>query len=89
MPIARIIWSFEQRNIMPILKVTGTSLDTGIEHILLKSAVDFIEIAQKYNGVPYEPSPPESSGAPLAVSFSLLFKTQNDLISFTQNFKNQ
>ena len=89
MPIARIIWSFEQRNIMPILKVTGTSLDTGIEHILLKSAVDFIETAQKFNGVPYESTPPEHSGAPLAVSFTLLFKTQGDLLNFTENFKNE
>lgn len=89
MPIARIIWSFEQRSIMPILKVTGTSLDPGIEHILLKSAVDFIEIAQKFNGVPYDSTPPEQSGAPLAVSFTLLFKTQNDLLNFTKNFKNE
>ena len=74
---------------MPILKVTGTSLDPGIEHILLKSAVDFIEIAQKFNGVPYDSTPPEQSGAPLAVSFTLLFKTQNDLLNFTKNFKNE
>lgn len=86
MPISRITWAFEQNSVMPILRVVGTTEDTNIEHVLIQSAVTFIERAQKLNGTPFEHQLP-SIKANLVVSFTLLFKTPQDLRAYLETFE--
>ena len=82
MMIIPINWSFQRKNIMPFLEAKCENSILLSQNIIIKSAVDIIESAQKFNGVPFSSPPTFQSKSAIAVSFSLIFSSETDFNNF-------
>ncbi len=79
-----ISWTFQRKGIMPIIEVKGQSPAKEGEFILIQNAVEIIEKANEFKGIPYQNTPSPSNGFSLTVSFSLIFPSDKELTSFRE-----
>lgn len=87
MNIARIEWKFEQGTLFPIIRVYATTTETSIYSLLLLKAVELIENANKFDGVPALSHEIPNIQKPLMVSFTLVFKNHKRAQEFLQTIK--
>lgn len=87
MNIARIEWKFEQGTLLPIIRVCATTTETSIYSLLLLKAVELIENANKFDGVPALSHEIPNIQKPLMVSFTLVFKNHQRAQEFLQTIK--
>lgn len=81
-------WFFEIREIPPIVRGYCISDDKKILPVMLSMAADLMNIANKFNGVPFRVHEIPNVKANLMVSFTLIFKTSNDAIAYINELKN-
>lgn len=79
-----VSWSFRQKSVMPIIEVKGESPAKESELIMIQNAVEIIEKASEFKGIPYQNSPSPSNNFSLTVSFSPIFPSDQDLTSFME-----
>ena len=77
-------WSFRQENALPIINIVGNSPIKGSEPVLLRGAVEIIEKAGEFKGIPYPNSSCNENNLSLAVYFSLIFPSNNEISSFME-----
>ena len=87
MNIARIEWKFEQGTLLPIVRVYATTTEISINSLLLLKAVELIENANKFDGVPALSHEIPNLQKPLMVSFTLVFKNHKRAQEFLQTIK--
>lgn len=80
-------WFFEIREVPPIVRGYCTATDKRILPVMLSMAADLIEMANKFNGVPFRVHNIPNVNATLMVSFSLIFKTTNDAVAYINELK--
>ena len=78
-----IRWAFKRKSIMPIVDVIGECDILEGEDVIVLRALDFIEKAGEFKGVPYQISPIKSN-YPLSISFGLLFPSEEKIVSFLE-----
>lgn len=78
------IFKLERKTMLPIITVTGVADPIpGMDILLISKAVEFIDVALKYNGAPMLISERENmmKGIPkgkTAVKFNLIFKNEEE-----------
>ena len=83
-------WHLERKSSFPIVKVIGETDENGAELNLISVAILLVKKAECFDGVPCQEDPifPKlERGSKVAVSFSILFKNENDFIEFTKSFQ--
>ena len=87
--IIPISWSFQRKTNLPILEIKGESTENLSEPIMINMAVEMIESAEKFKGIPLpeETNSFQNSQYALTVSFSLIFPTSKELNSFMESIK--
>lgn len=79
-----ISWSFQRKSIMPVIEAKGESPAKESEFIMIQNAVEMIEKASEFKGIPYQNPPSPSNNFSLTVSFSLIFPSDKELTSFME-----
>ena len=87
MNIARIEWHFEQGTLLPLVRVCATTTELSLKPLLLSKAVDLIEKAYKFDGVPALSHEIPNHNQTLMVSFTLTFKNHKRAQEFLQTLK--
>ena len=82
MDMIHATWGFKRIPFLQVLEVIGETTEIKGVDILMSCAMEFIDLAQEFNGrlLPEEPS--VKSKSPLAIYFSLVFPTETDLERF-------
>lgn len=83
-------WHLERKSSFPIVKVIGETDEKGAERSLLSVAILLVKKAECFDGVPCQEEPifPDlERDSKVAVSFSILFKNENDFVEFTKSFQ--
>lgn len=82
----RIRWMFKRNEGLPIINVVGgcKEVDKEAESILIVSAVEYIEKAEEFNGIPHAISPYFLNSSNMEVAFSIMFPTEKDIQEFTK-----
>ena len=83
-----IKWTFRRRGMLPILNLVGgcNETDEEAESILIEAAVEYIEKAGKFNGIPHATSPHFFNSSNMEVAFSIMFLTENDIQEYIKSF---
>ncbi len=79
-----VSWSFQRKSVIPIIEVKGESPAKESEFIMIQNAVEMIQKANEFKGIPYQNPPSPSNNFLLTVSFSLIFPSDKDLTSFME-----
>ena len=89
-------WSIFRKNSLPFIEITGkVSLETTYvplnltEVTMINIAINIIEKANNFNGILcyYDDYPNPQVDYPLAISFSLLFSSEQQLSDFIEMFE--
>ena len=81
-------WFFEINEIPPIIRGYCIAEDIKILPVMLSMAADLIEAANKFNGVPFRVHNIPNIKATLMVSFTLIFKTTKDAVTYINELNN-
>ena len=76
MKILPIRWSFQRNRYIPVVDAKGESPAKESEFFMVQQAVEMIEMASKFKGIPYKNLPASSNNTSLTVSFSLFFRAR-------------
>ena len=79
-----ISWSFRRKDFLPIIEAKGESPAKESEFFMIQKAVEIIEKASEFKGVPYQGTPGTSNNFYLTVSFSLIFPSDQELSNFME-----
>ena len=81
-----IRWMFRRSGSLPILNAVGgcNEKDKEAEIILIGTAVEYIDKAGDFNGIPHAISPNFANIANMEIAFSIMFPTENDIQEFTK-----
>ena len=82
-------WSFIRESEMLILTVIGESRSKKDEYFMIKTALYFIKIAEKFKGIPIQILPNVRKRLPLNVYFTLIFPSEESLYNFIKVFKSR
>jgi len=77
-------WTIQQRNILPIAYFHGESNSLNAQPVLIHEMFSFFELAEKFQGIPYQDPYIYPSNMKISFSFAIIFKTPADLRSFTE-----
>ena len=83
-----VMWSFRRKNIMPIVEVKGESQVEIGEFFMIHQAVEIIEKARVFKGIPCQDPPSQPNEVKLTVYFSLIFPSEKELASFMEDINN-
>lgn len=85
MMIVPVSWSFQRNDILPIIEAKGESPAKESESIMIQYAVEMVQKASEFKGVPYQVPPClQTSNALVNVSFSLIFPSDRELANFME-----
>lgn len=79
-----VIWSFSRIENVPIIQAIGEGNNNECIGILLRSAVDIIENAERFKGKPYIYNRLPKSNAKIVTYFSLFFPSKRNLNDFIE-----
>lgn len=78
-----VTWSFKRKPYLQILEAKGECYISEGADVLLASALEFIDVAEKhYNACLFSEEPKEQAKEGVAVYFSLIFRTEEDINKF-------
>ena len=78
-----VLWTFERKNLIPIVSVRAETDLIEAERFILYSVVDFINtVSTKFDAKPYECIPNFKPVSNLTISFSLIFPDESSLKKF-------
>ena len=80
-------WFFEISEMPPVVRGYCTTDDQRIQPVMLTMAVELMEKANKFDGIPFRIHNVPNIKAPLMVSFSLIFKTTKDAVAYIDDLK--
>ena len=80
-------WGFKRTSALPILTVFGEGNAKEIELPMLFIALKILKKSERFKGMPYEKYIPVDSIFPLAISFSIIFPSENELNNFLEETK--
>lgn len=89
MTFPSVKWLFEVNAFMNIVHAQAVESNAKMQPLMIHSACQIIETAQKHNGIPYEPRPISASKGTFVVHFSLIFRNPNDIKSFFEQLKKE
>ena len=78
-------WCLSQHTVVPILEIRGSCVEEGTEGILLRQAVQLIERAERFKGIPYTTVSNirvRSKKEKVIVKFALIFPNEQKLERF-------
>ncbi len=84
MMIIPINWQLRQEGSMPIIEAKCESPVKETEFVIIQSAVQMIDLASKFKGVPYQLYSCKPSNFQLTIGFALIFPSNQDITSFIQ-----
>ena len=79
-----VSWTFQRKSIMPIIEAKGESPVKEGEFIMIQNAVEMVEKASEFKGVPYQNPPSTSISFSVTVLFSLIFPSDKELTNFME-----
>ena len=84
-----IKWMFKRSGSLPILNAVGgcNETDKEAESILIGTAVEYIDKAGDFNGIPHGINPKFSNGNNMEISFSIMFPNENDILEFIKSLR--
>ena len=82
-------WSFKRATLLPLLVVMGECAIPKTEMILLDKAIDLIEKAEKFKGIPYPTDSIKFESQFVSVNFSVLFPSDKELEAFMETIDPQ
>ena len=82
MPIIPTMWSFQENEFIPILDVKGENPEKESERGMFYEAVIIIKKAGEFNGIPLQKEPEPANHIARTVSFSIIFRNNEELKSF-------
>ena len=77
-------WNLERQGALPMVEATGTTPSAGGEFILLQNAVNMIEKAGEFKGIPYPSTYRPSDSSPVTVSCALVFPSIEERDNFVK-----
>ena len=84
MMITPINWQLWREGSMPIIEAKCESPVKETEFVIIQSAVQMIDLASKFKGVPYQFYSCKPSTFQLTVGFALIFPSSEYLTNFIQ-----
>ena len=82
-------WSFERKGILPLVEVRAESQEKAIEPYMIHRAVEIIDRASQFKGIPYQNQPSLSNNFALTISFSLFFPSNKEATSFMEAIRQE
>ncbi len=87
--IVPFYWNIRRKGILPIIEATGTTPAKDREFVLLQNAVEIIEKASEFRGIPIQDTYHPANSSLVTVSFSLIFPSDKELDSFIGTITNR
>lgn len=84
MDMIPVTWAFKRIPYLQVLEVRGETTNSKGWDILLKCGLEFIELSEKFNARLLPEEPTEKSKSAVAIYFSLVFPTDEDINNFTR-----
>lgn len=78
-------WNFLRNSGMPIIEVIGQGPDKCIEREMVNVALDIIKTSEKFKGKPYPAETNFKSNAAIAVTVSIIFPSETELMRFMEH----
>ena len=80
-------WRFKQFSILPVIKVIG---DCKVEYepFLILVSLYFLKMAERFGGVIYRPDQFPESDNEMSLSFNIVFKRKEDVVSYMEFIRN-
>ncbi len=84
MKIVPVYWNFEQKEILPLIEITGESPALEGEGCMLEYSVELIKKAAEFKGfpVPTQPDQKKQAEMMLMLRFALFFPGQKEAAEF-------
>ena len=82
-----IKWMFKRSGSLPILNVVGGCKETDkeTESLLIQDAIEYIEKAGDFNGIPHGINPKFLNEDNMEVAFSIMFLTSESILLATSS----
>ena len=82
MDMIPVTWEFKRIPYLQVIEAMGETIESKGVDMLMACALEFIDLAQEFNGRLLPEEPKMESKKPLAIYFSLVFPTETDLNRF-------
>jgi len=76
-------WCFKRTSVIPILDCIGEADSRIVEPFLFETAINYIEQAKKFKGIPVQGNIPQTKSR-IAIYFSLQFPSEKEFSEFTK-----
>lgn len=87
MMIFPVRWSWKRKSLMPIIEAKAESPLKEAVLIMVHEAVEMIDMASEYKGVPCSVYSLPVNDISVTVSFSLIFPSEKELTSFMEDIR--